>query len=307
MQLCVDVRERDLIAELNKIVCEYTKSCSITILTKSLPLGDIIIRQENTNVNVAADEENTNGNEDNEVNEENTNGNEENKADEKDNVADEKDNVAANEDNEVNEKDLFVIERKSISDLLSSVHDGRYREQSHRLGQVYASCCHKVIYLLEGSISSYSPAQKKIIYGAITSLYCFSGFGVMRSMSLSETAHMLLSVTCKIHGDMANGRALYSSGNETKKVEPYSAVVKSVKKQNIHKENIGEIMLAQVPGISPSTAANLLQPFQGSLPAFLKQLQLQPDMLQSVQLSCGNGKKRKLAKTLQATLLQYFS
>ena len=30
-------------------------------------------------------------------------------------------------------KDIILIERKSIQDLLSSIKDGRYEEQSHRL------------------------------------------------------------------------------------------------------------------------------------------------------------------------------
>jgi len=46
-------------------------------------------------------------------------------------------------------EEKLIIERKSMSDLLSSVKDGRYEEQSYRLnGSPYHN--HNIIYLIDG-------------------------------------------------------------------------------------------------------------------------------------------------------------
>ena len=49
----------------------------------------------------------------------------------------------------------IIIERKSTRDLMSSIRDGRYEEQSYRLsGSSHPN--HDIMYLIEGNISKYS-------------------------------------------------------------------------------------------------------------------------------------------------------
>ena len=55
---------------------------------------------------------------------------------------------------EKNERTLLIIERKSLSDLESSIKDGRYNEQSFRLNEAPINN-HNIIYLLEGAIINY--------------------------------------------------------------------------------------------------------------------------------------------------------
>ena len=52
------------------------------------------------------------------------------------------------------EKDLIIFERKTLSDLESSIKDGRYSEQSLRLSSKSLHN-HNIIYLIEGSIINY--------------------------------------------------------------------------------------------------------------------------------------------------------
>ena len=67
------------------------------------------------------------------------------------------------------DKTLLIIERKSFPDLLASIKDGRYEEQSHRLLNAGGVPPHSIIYLLEGMFSSLrEPSQKKLIYSAVT-------------------------------------------------------------------------------------------------------------------------------------------
>ena len=59
-----------------------------------------------------------------------------------------------------NDEIILIIERKTISDLLSSIKDGRYAEQSLRLSNMNCSN-HQIIYLVEGVISSYNNNEKQ--------------------------------------------------------------------------------------------------------------------------------------------------
>ena len=46
------------------------------------------------------------------------------------------------------DKDVLLIERKSFSDLIASIKDGRYEEQSYRLLNTSGFPPHSVIYVL---------------------------------------------------------------------------------------------------------------------------------------------------------------
>jgi ERCC4-type nuclease len=88
-----------------------------------------------------------------------------------------------------NEDELIcIIERKSLNDLISSIKDGRYEEQSHRLSHNGECSLHQVVYLIEGMISVLrTPQEKRLVYSCIASLNCFKGFSVLRSSSIQET------------------------------------------------------------------------------------------------------------------------
>ena len=91
-------------------------------------------------------------------------------------------------------KELLIIERKSIKDLMSSVKDGRYKEQSLRLN----SCelhNHNIIYLIEGDIRNFksnSRINQKALYSSLLSLNIYKGFSVMRTFDLEETANLII-------------------------------------------------------------------------------------------------------------------
>ena len=49
---------------------------------------------------------------------------------------------------EINEKNILIIERKSLNDLEASIKDGRYNEQSLRLNEANIEN-HNIYYLIE--------------------------------------------------------------------------------------------------------------------------------------------------------------
>jgi ERCC4-type nuclease len=220
--------------------------------------------------------------------------------------------------------DILLIERKSLADLLASIKDGRYEEQSYRLINASGFHPHNVVYLIEGMFSQLrGPADKKMVISAITSLNYFKGFSAIRTSSLGETAEMVLGLADKIDRDLKKGKMganfnlaqcvepVLEPGLETltnsvvppMQVQPYCTVVKKVKKDNVTPENIGEIILSQIPGISSVTAIAIMKNFT-SFPHFIEEIKKNPACLEN--MTCDNsGKSRKISKTIIQNIQLY--
>ena len=76
----------------------------------------------------------------------------------------------------------------------------------------------------------------------------------------------------------------------------YCAVVKKTKKDNITENNISEIMLCQIPGISSVTAIAIMKHFT-NISDLIYKLHEDPNCLQQIQIET-NGKSRKLNKNI---------
>ena len=86
--------------------------------------------------------------------------------------------------------------------------------------------------------------------------------------------------------------------NETEANEKdYCAVIKKVKKENVTPQNIGEIMLCQIPGISSVSAIAILKQFQ-TLPNLLNKLNENNDCLNEVSYINSKNQTRKINKTV---------
>jgi ERCC4-type nuclease len=222
--------------------------------------------------------------------------------------------ISDDDDNE-----LIIIERKSISDLLASIKDGRYEEQSYRLsGSPIHN--HNIIYLIEGLIHA-KKVDKNVVYSAIFSLNHYKGFSVMRTVSIEESAIFIVNSAKKM---MANTRLKkcphYSSESQSQllsetitsvdivdKTKSYSSVVKKVKKDNITAENIGEIMLCQIPGISSITAEAIITHFDGSLQTLLMRIKECPDCLKEVTYVNTKNQSKHLNKTIIENIVKFLS
>ncbi len=234
-------------------------------------------------------------------------------------------------------KEVLIIERKTFPDLLSSIKDGRYEEQSYRLLNSSGFPPHSVFYLLEGMFSQLrSSTETKIIYSAMTSLQFFKGFSVHRASTVRESAEWILYMADKIDREFGKGKVPYyltkayngnadssittsvstpnnvlypfsnqqSSSDEgdihTQKDEQitssnYCTVVKKVKKDNVTPDNIGEIILCQIPGISSITAMAIMKHFK-TFPVFIEELRNNPQCIENLTIE-NNGKIRKINKS----------
>lgn len=224
------------------------------------------------------------------------------------------------------DKILLLIERKGFQDLLASIKDGRYEEQSYRLIHTSGLHLHNVLYVLEGVFSQLKSVQeKKLIYSSATSLSYFKGFSVLKTSSVRETAELVIYMSDKISRDMIKGKIpAYSSSQEGCVSEisddtstnvntnvtssmptsvDYCNVVKKVKKDNITPENIGHIILSQIPGISSTTATTIMRGFH-SFPHFMQAIKENPNILDTIQCET-NGKARKLGKNCIQSIKQF--
>ena len=260
MRIIIDERERGLFEKCSELL-QQSKCESIELFKEVLPLGDILLRSSQTN------------------------------------------------------QILLLIERKSFSDLLASVKDGRYEEQSYRLSHSDIIHPHSIIYLIEGLWSQIrTPLDKKIIQSAMTSLQVFKGFSTHRTGTLYETTEWLLHLAEKLDKEMARGKEFFykrlvdpaevvdinsldGEGSKSDNVTPadYCKVVKKVKKDNISPENIGEIILCQIPGISSTTAIAIMKRFK-TFPNLIVELNTNPACLENLAIET-NGKSRKISKS----------
>ena len=227
-----------------------------------------------------------------------------------------------------NPKEIILFERKSLTDLLASIKDGRYKEQSHRLVNASPLIAHNIVYIIEGIYTTLkNPADKAKILSCITSLNFFKGFSILKTASLNETAEYLIAISQKIVRDLREGKPLpqinkpcrtmpdesgsgsgSGSAADAATVEvsavDYCSVVKQVKKENVTRENIGEIVLCQIPGISSVTAMAIMKHFE-NFSDFYGKLRENPSLLDGMCVLQGNGKERKISRTCIQNIKDY--
>ncbi len=219
---------------------------------------------------------------------------------------------------------VLLFERKTFSDLLASIRDGRYDEQSYRLIHCGEYHPHNIIYLIEGAMSTVrSHNEQNLIYSAIVSLNQFKGFSVMRTNSVTETSQFVMQSAIKMHKDFEKGKVQkYIASKPTAETptddgeqqqlvaetpvvseQDYCSVVRKVKKDNVTPQNIGEIVLCQIPGISSSNAIALMKNY-GSFKMFYETIKEKPELLEGLTIET-NGKQRKISKTIINNIKTY--
>ena len=262
----IDARERELIPLIREKMGEATTD-QITISVESLPLGDIIFCKD--------------------------------------------------------EQELMIIERKSVADLAASIKDGRYQEQSYRLDGTELHN-HNIVYLIEGNMAR-AAFDKNALYSAMFSLQYYKGFSVWRTFSIDETATILCNSIKYLAKSSATRTGYYAGavvgshvsgvssggvggGLEEPKAssdKDYVSVVKTIKKDNVTPNNIGEIMLCQIPGISANTALAIMEHFKCMVNLIADLQEHGASCLDKVELKNAKGASRKLNKTCVANLVKF--
>ena len=114
---------------------------------------------------------------------------------------------------------------------------------------------------------------------------------MFRTNNVIESAELILNLAEKISKDLSKNIPSYLNIKQPIQLDisfneytptDYCKVVKKVKKDNVVKENIGQIMLCQIPGISSTTAIAIMNGFD-DFSTFYEELKNNPDFLQNIQ------------------------
>ena len=227
-------------------------------------------------------------------------------------------------DKENNE--LLMIERKTPGDLASSILDGRYKEQSYRLSK-YPLHNHNIYYLIEGSVNNYnyrfSKLNKNAIHSAIISIRHFKGFSVMQTSNMTDSVETILRVCDKLHREKKKS-GYYSHGGgqttntdksnnqnntniqqeKTDQLMEYASMIKKEKKLNITPDNIGVIMLSQIPGVSTLIAKTIMSNFSG-FREFFEAFRKDSTILKNATYKTSNGSERRISNTSVQNIKKY--
>tara|TARA_B100001769_G_scaffold274363_1_gene272604 strand:+ start:361 stop:1185 length:825 start_codon:yes stop_codon:yes gene_type:complete len=219
-------------------------------------------------------------------------------------------------DDEGNE--LVIIERKTLNDLAASIRDGRYKEQGFRLNNCDVHN-HNIIYLVEGNLRTYNEfkarLERKALLSSFISLTYFKGFTLHRTETVDESAEWIISYASKLQRE--KGSSFYQNdqndqndqnGSKSDAVAAAAAayvnVSSRVKKNNITVDNIGAIMLAQIPGVSAAVATAVMAKY-GTLKYLIAELSNNPASLDDITIATKTNKTRKISRTSCQNIYSY--
>lgn len=189
----------------------------------------------------------------------------------------------------------IIIERKSVKDLFSSIKDGRFREQKKRLLANYNS--EKIMYLIEGAIPNYNT---NTYYGSLINSLIRDNLKIFQTKNIEETIKFI-EIIKKRHDDKVD----YLFKPETHPVKQvggtgYLETIKLKKKDNMTPENFQLIVLAQIPGMSLSKAAALIEKY-GNIANIIELLKINDsDELKDIKVN-----NRRLGEKVSLNIKKY--
>ena len=193
--------------------------------------------------------------------------------------------------------DDIIIERKTLTDLASSIVDGRYKEQGKRLEDAFNNG-YKVYYFIEGNLNNYNhkTIKKETLMSCIYSLTYEKNMNVIMTHNIKETTQFILQFRKK---KIINE----NNKNENNKNENNKNVINKQKNKNITKDNIGEYMLCQIPNISKVNCDIIFNKF-GNMNNFICMLNKDERLLEDL-IYVKDNKEKKLNKNVIESLNHY--
>ena len=200
-----------------------------------------------------------------------------------------------------NNEPVMIFERKSLSDLIASIKDGRYNEQSLRLSECEVNN-RNIYYIIEGNTMNFCNRQnetnQKMLFSSMLSISSKKGFSLLNTSGFIETAEFII----RFYNKVSTEKHIQQDKLENNEIK-YSNVIKTSKKANITKNNINEIMISQIPGISSVVAGAIMEKY-GDIFNLVNNLKNDPNCLDNFKIS-SNNKERKIGKNIISGLKEY--
>ena len=192
---------------------------------------------------------------------------------------------------------VALFERKTIQDLLSSISDGRYEEQSFRLLESGLPKNH-IYYIIEGNIDKYVGKgsglySKSTVHSCLYSLTFVKGFSVLCSQNLNHTGDIVMKFMKKMESESTVNNGTYLDSLKLKKTS------------NLSDEMVSVMMLAQIPKVSKNAAETIMKKYQYSIGNVVKALEADDGCLDGITCDIANKKTRKLSKPCIQNVKKY--
>lgn len=151
----------------------------------------------------------------------------------------------------------YLFERKTVQDLASSIHDGRYKNQKSRIMESFrASQC---FFIIEGGLPDYfAPPHHhihpKALFSSIVNTMTRDGFYVIRTFSLKESCYFLHHM----YTQFLEGKDAFANSKEKAAGLAYSSFGQC--KKSVHTSaDCFQLQLQQIPRISAHTANMIVE------------------------------------------------
>ena len=147
---------------------------------------------------------------------------------------------------------ILLIERKTFSDLSSSIIDGRFREQKSRIEETINDN-EKIMYIVEGTRKEKGKfgLNMNILEGAILNLIFKHQFKLLNTINIEDTFDTILTIYKKYEKkEFIN---IKNDQNDTSTTVTFTNLKKSDKINN----NIFNLQLSVIPGVSINIAKKI--------------------------------------------------
>ncbi|TPX64868.1 hypothetical protein CcCBS67573_g08294 [Chytriomyces confervae] len=208
----------------------------------------------------------------------------------------------------------YIIERKTMDDLVSSIKDGRFKEQKFRLSECGAP---NVIYVIEEvSTESAEYFGMDAVHTAITQTQFENGFFVKKTSSAEDTLNCLVSLTNALKTVYQNKSIALKNGNapvaHPKPNTVYSLTFQEFSRQNTKTKNfcLGDVWIRQlmtVPGMSLEKAVFFSRTFKTGAGLFKSLASCSSDTEREKVIQGAGGESRKaIGNALAKKILNLF-
>ena len=148
----------------------------------------------------------------------------------------------------------FIIERKTISDVMASIKDGRYREQKQRLQVKHQPPSCRVFYIIEGTMPTLSQSHHSMkgstVIASVLHTIFRDGYLCYKTRNIQETAEMIQLLIQKVKETPHKILPTTPTSSPSYQID----TIKVAKKANMNPARCYQLQLCQIPKVSYKSA-----------------------------------------------------